>query len=161
MHRSLQWLHIDFVVVVVYCTIVVVVLVFLHSYKWRYEWILMLSKQNITHTQRFISDFFLSLRYSPSIEPWICQQPNNKIKIALFKLNKQTPNMLRSTIFLYNSIYMRVFFNSYSCVYEWEKNTRNSPTHTMKMSEWIGSCYACMCACICAYVLFNPLKWTK
>lgn len=63
--------------------------------------------------------FSLSLQYSPSIEPLICQQPNNKIKIALFKLNKQTPNMLRSTIFLFLLQCMRVSICVYTQVYSW------------------------------------------
>lgn len=53
----------------------------------------------------FYTKLLIHYIYSPSIEPWICQQPNNNIKIALFKLNKQTPNMFRSTIFL--CIYIR------------------------------------------------------
>lgn len=71
----------------------------------------------------FFSPYLNRNIYSPSIEPWIRQQPNNKIKIALFKLNKQTPNMFRSTIFLYER-YTRVFL-----IHVYKLKTRNSPTH--------------------------------
>lgn len=77
--------------------------------------------------------FLIHYVYSPSIEAWIRQQPNNNIKIALFKLNKQTPNMFRSTIFL--CIYIRKRRDSilnliFMCIMRcWGKKTRNSPTH--------------------------------
>lgn len=50
-------------------------------------------------------------------------------------------------------------------IQEREKNTRNSPTHTERdtrdeMSEWIGSCYACMCACICLHVCYS-IHWNE
>lgn len=127
MHGSLQWLHIDcyffccslvclcffalrsisfhiyiIVALIVYCSIHCFCCIFVWNDETTSNLMLSVAKQNrYTHTSIFITNSILSLRYSPSIEPWICQQPNNKIRIALFILNKQTPNMFRSTIFLY------------------------------------------------------------
>lgn len=57
--------------------------------------------------------------YLPLMEPFVGKHPMNKIIITLFIITKQTPNIFRSTIFLFR-VNTRVdfftSFNSYSCI---------------------------------------------